>query len=210
LQDEERADLARDLHDEIGPHLFAVNVDASMIGQLAMAGRTGEIAPQVQAIQRGVAHMQKLVRDILGRLRPTPVTELGFEAAVGDLVAFWRARQPDIGFDIEIDLDESDLSDATLETLYRVVQEGLSNAVRHARPARVEIFVGPGGADQLVARVRDDGAGAAALGEKTGFGLPGMRERVQALGGVLAVDRGAVRGWCVTAHLPLKRRAVAA
>ena len=136
LQDEERADLARDLHDEIGPHLFAVNVDASMIGQLAAAGRAGEIAPQVRSIQRGVAHMQKLVRDILGRLRPTPVTELGFEAAIGDLVAFWRERQPDIAFQSEIDLDEADLSDATLETLYRVVQEGLSNAVRHAsRPA---------------------------------------------------------------------------
>ncbi|HXQ47790.1 MAG TPA: histidine kinase [Caulobacteraceae bacterium] len=210
LQDEERADLARDLHDEIGPQLFAVNLDASMIGQLAAAGRAEEIAPQVRAIQRGVAHMQKLVRDILGRLRPTPVTELGFEAAVGDLVAFWRGRQPDIAFDLEIELDEAGLSDATLETLYRVVQEGLSNAVRHARPSRVEVFVGPEGVDRLIARVRDDGAGAERAAEKAGFGLPGMRERVQALGGALAVDRGADRGWCVTAALPVERRAAAA
>jgi two-component system sensor histidine kinase UhpB len=210
LQDEERADLARDLHDEIGPHLFAVNVDASMIGQLAAAGRTVEIAPQVQAIQRGVAHMQKLVRDILGRLRPTAVTELGFEAAVGDLVAFWRERAPDIAFDLEIGLDEAGLSDATLETLYRVVQEALSNAIRHARPGRVEIFVGPDGAGQLVARVRDDGAGASPAAEKMGFGLPGMRERVEALGGALSVDRDAERGWCVTAALPAERRAAAA
>src|SRR5580700_6859156 len=110
--------MTRDLHDEIGPHLFAVNVDASMIGQLAATGRTGEIAPQVRAIQRGVAHMQKLVRDILERLRPTPVTELGFEAAVGDLVVFWRERQPGIAFDVEIRVDEAGLSDAMLETLY--------------------------------------------------------------------------------------------
>jgi two-component system sensor histidine kinase UhpB len=210
LQDEERADLARDLHDEIGPHLFAVNVDASMIGQLAAAGRTGEIGPQVQAIQRGVAHMQKLVRDILGRLRPTAVTELGFEAAVGDLVAFWRERAPDVAFDLEIELDEAGLSDATLETLYRVVQEALSNAIRHARPGRVEIFVGPDGAGQLVARVRDDGAGASPAAEKMGFGLPGMRERVEAVGGALSVDRDAGRGWCVTASLPPERRAAAA
>ena len=70
LQDEERADLARDLHDEIGPHLFAVNVDASMIGQLNAAGRTMEIPSQVQAIQTSVAHIQRFVRDMLGRLRP--------------------------------------------------------------------------------------------------------------------------------------------
>ena len=210
LQDEERADLARDLHDEIGPHLFAVNVDASMIGQLAAAGRTKEIAPQVHAIQRGVAHMQKLVRDILGRLRPTAVTELGFEAAVGDLVAFWRERQPDIAFDIEIGLDEAGLSDATLETLYRVVQEGLSNAVRHASPSRIEILVGLDGGERLVARVRDDGAGSAAPSAKPGFGLAGMRERVEALGGALVVDSVPSRGWCVTAELPVGRRAAAA
>ena len=87
--------------------------------------------------------MQRLVRDILGRLRPTEVTELGFEAAIDELVAFWRERQPGIAFDVELRVDETGLSDAMLETLYRVVQEGLTNAVRHARPSRIEILVGP-------------------------------------------------------------------
>ncbi len=202
LQDEERADLARDLHDEIGPHLFAVNVDASMVAQLAAAGRNGEIDDQVKSIQRGVAHMQKLVRDILGRLRPTPVTELGFAAAIDDLVAFWRVRQPEVRFDVMTGLAEDELSEATVETLYRVVQEGLSNAVRHGRPSRVEVFVGSGEDDDVVARVRDDGAGQPAAGGKPGFGLSGMRERVQALGGTLAVERGAGCGWTVTARVP--------
>ena len=94
LQDEERADLARDLHDEIGPHLFAVNVDARMIGQLNAAGRAEAIPDQIRAIQASVAHIQRLVRDILGRLRPTQLVELGFRAAVEDLVDFWRARRP--------------------------------------------------------------------------------------------------------------------
>ena len=95
LQDEERADLARDLHDEIGPHLFSVNVDATMIAQLAAAGRVEEIPAQVKAVHAGIAHVQKLVRDILTRLRPTRVVELGFEAAVDDLIAFWRAPWPE-------------------------------------------------------------------------------------------------------------------
>ncbi|HLK23696.1 MAG TPA: histidine kinase [Caulobacteraceae bacterium] len=209
LQDEERADLARDLHDEIGPHLFAVNVDAAMIAQLAERGRTGEIADQVKSIQGGVAHMQKLVRDILSRLRPAAVTELGFAAAVDDLAAFWRERQPDIAFDVDVRIDEAALSQAALETVYRVVQEGLSNAVRHGGPTRVAVSVELEG-DAASARVRDDGAGAAGAGTKPGFGLAGMRERVEALGGALSVGPRSEGGWEVAARIPAAARAAGA
>lgn len=216
LQDEERADLARDLHDEIGPHLFSVNVDATMIDQLVAQHRVDEIPAQVRAIHAGVAHMQKLVREILGRLRPTPVVELGLDAAIDDLVAFWRARRPDIVFDIHLDLDEARLSDAVEETLYRVVQEGLSNAVRHGRPGRIAIVVTPAGARELLVQVSDDGAPEAAPAERaatggtTGFGLIGMRERVEACGGVLEVGRAdAGGGWSVAARLPARGKAAA-
>ena len=94
LQEEERADLARDLHDEIGPHLFAVNVDAAMARRLIEDGKASDSLPRVRAIQAATAHMQTLVRDILGRLRPTEVFELGLEAAIAELVDFWRSRRP--------------------------------------------------------------------------------------------------------------------
>lgn len=210
LQDEERADLARDLHDEIGPHLFAVNVDAAMARRLIGEGRAGEAARQVAAIQDAVGHMQRLVRDILGRLRPTELIELGLKAAIEELVAFWSARHPGITFQVAVPDDEAlAVADAVRETLYRVVQEGLNNAVRHGRPSRIEIEVAGLEDGDIVARVSDDGA-PTGKPEGAGFGLRGMRERVAAAGGRLTIQRGARRGadgelagggWSVTARL---------
>src|SRR5215472_2281201 len=92
LQDEERADIARDLHDEIGPHLFAANVDAAMAERLIGDGKAEEAQAQVRSIATAIGHIQRLVRDILTRLRPTPLAELGLKSAIADLVAFWRTR----------------------------------------------------------------------------------------------------------------------
>jgi len=210
LQDEERADVARDLHDEIGPHLFAVNVDASMVSQLIAAGRPDEAAGQVKAIQASVGHMQRLVRDILARLRPAQLVELGLGPAIEDLVAFWRARHPEIRFDMTLPGDESGVDETAREAVYRVVQEGLNNAVRHGRPQRIEIAVSLGPDGEIIARVSDDGAGAlpAQLGPDGqepagGFGLIGMRERVAAAQGRLTIEPGpAGKGWTVLARLP--------
>lgn len=209
LQDEERADLARDLHDEIGPHLFAVNVDAAMARGLIGEGRPDQAVRQIEAIQQSVAHMQRLVRDILGRLRPTELIDLGLAAAIGELTAFWSARHPDISFEVRVVDDEAlAASEAIRETLYRVVQEGLNNAVRHGRPGRIEVEVGRASDSEVFARVADDGApGAKPNG--AGFGLIGMRERVSASSGTLAVTRGeAGGGWTVTARLPAPLRAL--
>ena len=205
LQDEERADLARDLHDDIGPYLFAVNVDASMIPQLAASGRAEAIADQVRAIQAHVAHMQGRVRDILGRLRPTRVVELGFVPAIQDLVEFWRGRSPEIDFAMAVEVEESRLPDEIREAAYRVVQEGLSNAVRHGRPSEVRVRVRDDGAGELIVEVRDNGSDpAAGAGKAPGFGITGMRERVALAGGTLDIARG--QGWAVTARLPTGRR----
>ena len=204
LQDEERADLARDLHDEIGPHLFAVNVDASMIGQLNAAGRSDDIPGQVRAIQASVAHIQRFVRDILVRLRPTRPVELGLRAAIDDLIAFWRARSPEIDFVVDLPLDDEALPDPVQETIYRIVQEGLSNSVRHGRPSRIAVHVGVDGDRCAVVRVSDDGNAKDEPPGAPGFGLVGMKERVGALGGGLEIERDLGGwSWSVAAHLPL-------
>ncbi|HEX7759423.1 MAG TPA: histidine kinase, partial [Caulobacteraceae bacterium] len=204
LQDEERADVARDLHDEIGPHLFAVNVDASMVAQLIAAGRTEEATAQVKAIQASVGHMQRLVRDILARLRPAQLVELGLAAAIEDLVVFWRARHPEIRFEVSLPADESGIGETAREAVYRVVQEGLNNAVRHGRPDRVQIAVSLNGDGEVIARVSDDGAKSQAANDgEGGFGLIGMRERVAAAHGRLTIERDpAGKGWTVLARLP--------
>ena len=200
LQDEERADIARDLHDEIGPQLFAANVDAAMTANLIAAGRSEAALAQVRSIQAAIAHIQRLVRDILGRLRPTRLVELGLSAAVLDLTEFWRARRPEILFETRLPTEEEGLTETAQETAYRLVQESLSNAVRHGEPARVCVTIVRTGSELRV-EVSNDGAPAKAA--QPGFGLTGMAERVQAAGGALEAGPAEDGGWRVAASLPL-------
>ncbi len=207
LQDEERADLARDLHDEFGPHLFAANIDAAMIGQALNAGKPQEALRHVKSIQTAVARMQRQVRDILGRLRPARLTELGFAAAVQDLVDFWRSRRPDLDFAVSLNADEGGLPEAIQEVAYRVVQEALSNAVRHGQPTRIEVEIALRADEGLRLRVSDDGKASAPDDGRPRFGLVGMRERLEAVGGSMTISRGADRGWTVLALAPLPAHA---
>jgi two-component system sensor histidine kinase UhpB len=143
--------------------------------------------------------MQRLVRDILGRLRPPQLAELGLSSAILDLVAFWSARRPDVAFETRI-ADEADaLPEPVQETLYRIVQESLSNAVRHGAPTRVRITVERAGGGARVEVVNDGAAGGAG---GRGFGLTGMAERVTAAGGTLSAGPERDGAWRVAATLP--------
>lgn len=205
LQDEERAEIARDLHDDVGPHLFAVSLDAEVIVQQLAAGRPDGVLDQVAAIQSGVRHVQREIRAMVARLRPTPVTELGLGRAIQDLVKFWADRRPEITFELRLPESEAQLRDALKDTAFRVIQEAVNNAVRHAHPNRIEIAIRFGPSEVQV-EVVNDGAhpeppGAAALG----FGLVGMRERVASSGGTLVIRRPNAEAptWAVAAVLPL-------
>lgn len=201
LQDEERADIARDLHDEIGPHLFAVSLDAEMIVQLTEAGKTAAIPERVREIQGAVRHMQRQVRDLLGRLRPTRVTEFGLAAAIEDLVRFWSGRQPQIAFDVTLPPD--DVAEATADVVYRIVQEGVNNAVRHGKPSMITVVVAQQD-DELLVSVEDDGVPGNMAQAGSGLGLIGMRERVEAGGGSLRYGPDPGRsGWRIAARVRL-------
>lgn len=202
LQEEERTDLARDLHDEIGPFLFAVNLDAASIERAAISARLPGVSERAHAIREAVEHMQSHVRAMLHRLRPASPVEAGLAPALDKLIAFWRARQPKIDFQLDIAVDETRLDDPTMAAIYRLVQEGLNNAVRHGSPRGIEIFVGAAETSEVIVRVADNGTGLAAS-NMPGLGFTGMRERVEALGGTLAVgvDRDG-KGLVVTARLP--------
>jgi len=200
LQDEERADIARDLHDEIGPHLFAANVDAAMAASLIGSGKPEDALAPVRRVTAAIGHIQRLVRDILGRLRPTHLAELGLSMAILDLVAFWSGRRPDIGFETELPGEEDSLPELVQETLYRLVQESLSNAVRHGAPHKVRIEIRRAG-DAAEVEVTNDGAPDAAAAP--GYGLTGMAERVAAAGGTLSAGPAGEGRWRVAARLPL-------
>jgi two-component system, NarL family, sensor histidine kinase UhpB len=200
VQDEERSDLARDLHDEIGPLLFAVNVDLAWIRQVNELRSNPAIAPRVDAIRDAVSQMQRHVKSILGRLRPPTLLDLGPAHAVSNLIVFWQSRYPTVVFDVDIPPDS--FGPAIDEQIYRIVQESLNNALRHGRPQHVAIAVRLNAGGVITVDVSDDGIGFQ-TSDGAGFGLLGMRERVQSLGGTLsAVNRSDRSGVIVSARLP--------
>ncbi|HZB91271.1 MAG TPA: ATP-binding protein [Stellaceae bacterium] len=212
LQEQERHELARDLHDEVGPFLFAINIDAANIRREADAGRLAPIAGHAASIGEAVGHLQRQVKSMLGRLRPIGLAEFGLVEAIARLVDFWRRRHPAIEFRLWVAPEAEGGGEVLETTLYRIVQECLSNAVRHGRPNIVEIKIAhePGATEggRLRVTVRDDGAGMR-QGAGLGYGLIGMGERVRALGGTLVVAGAAGAGLAVTAELPLAARAAA-
>jgi two-component system sensor histidine kinase UhpB len=198
IQDEERAEIARDLHDEIGPHLFAVALDAGMIERCLSQGETQSILDQVHSIKSAVNHMQRQVRDLIARLRPTRAAELGLEAAINDLVAFWQARQPEVEFLLELDGPDTHIPEPLRDVIYRVVQESVANALRHAETTQLSIKVARTSEDVVVS-VTNRGTPKPTTTELPGLGLASMRERVHAARGQLTIDR-ASQGWTVNAR----------
>jgi two-component system, NarL family, sensor histidine kinase UhpB len=204
LQEQERGDIARDLHDEVGPLLFGVNVDAANIVLALDAGKTGEIGRHARSIAEAVAHLQKQLRDLLGRLRPIGLEEFGLVPAIGNLVVFWRRRHPEIAIEVTIAPEIAGFGEAVDIVIYRIVQEGLMNAIRHGRPSRIGISIRPGpAAAEITVAVADDGTGIEGEAAR-GFGLVGMGERVKSIGGRLAIDNTPRRGLTVTAVLPAR------
>jgi two-component system sensor histidine kinase UhpB len=201
VQEEERADLARDLHDEVGPLLFALNIDVSTL-RLQDWNRSKErIASQLDAMSSAIGAIQLHVRSMLGRLRPAVLLDLGLSHAAQNLVAFWSKRHDDLH--IAIDIERESFGEKLDETIYRIVQEALSNSLRHGHPSLVEIRAGLDGAACVEVEVLDNGTGFAGSSSDFGFGLTGMKERVESLGGSLGVSNRAGGGVSVRARLPL-------
>ena len=198
IQDEERAEIARDLHDEIGPHLFAVALDARMIGECLNKGERLPILEQVKSIQSAVGYMQRQVRDLIARLRPTRAAELGLEAAIGDLVTFWRGRQPEVEFVSDLDGADGYVPTPLRDVIYRVVQESVANALRHADTKHLEIAVHRV-EEGVSVKVENRGVSKPSTNDLPGLGLISMRERVHAVGGAIIIDQ-ASEGWTVAAR----------
>jgi two-component system sensor histidine kinase UhpB len=200
LQEEERSELARDLHDEVSPYLFAINADAATASRLIENGCAGDAALHVRLIVDAVRHMQRQVRRMLGRLRPIGLAEFGLREAIENLVAFWHRRRPEIHYEVAVSAECEDLVDVVGTAICRIVQEALSNALRHAEPNRVAISI-ERGRDEIKLSVADDGQGMRDP-DKLGYGLIGISERVSAVGGRLSFSSKSEGGFAVVAALP--------
>jgi two-component system sensor histidine kinase UhpB len=207
LQEQERGEIARDLHDEVSPYLFAIGADAATALRLLKESRASEAGGNVQSIADAVRHMQRQVGRMLGRLRPIGLSEFGLQEAIENLVAFWRRRRPEICYEVMISPQCEDLGDLLATTICRVVQEALSNAVRHASPSRVAISI-EHDRDEIRVAITDDGPGMQEP-SKLSYGLVGIKERVSAIGGRLTFSTKLGEGFAVIAALPVAILAIA-
>jgi signal transduction histidine kinase len=221
IQELERKHLARELHDELGQYLNAIKLDAVSLSE--DSGNDAAFSVQTSAsIIRSVDHVHASVNDMIRRLRPVGLDDLGLLAAIEHCIDHWRQRLPDTRFLLTVRGDFDDLDEPLTLTVYRLIQEGLTNIYKHAGAGRVEVVlerrgargVGPPagggvdgcGLDEVLLVLGDDGRGMSAGAHTPGFGLSGMRERVELAGGSFRLDSAPGRGVRVEARLPVPGR----
>jgi glucose-6-phosphate-specific signal transduction histidine kinase len=208
--EEERRTIARELHDELGQCITAVRTIGTVIAQ-----QTEQNQPEVHRSARTIVDVAGRIYDsvhgIIRQLRPTALDHLGLRETLEEAVAQWRRLHPSLGFELDVEGDVQALGETVNITVYRIVQECINNVVKHARAHRVSVQViraaGSDG-DTLSVRVRDDGQGLVEpeAVRATRFGVLGMRERAEALGGTFELLTPVGGGVEVRVTLPLTGR----
>jgi signal transduction histidine kinase len=205
--DAERRRWARELHDETLQGLGGLRV------LLSSALRREELEIAQRAMREAVERIEQEIgnlRSIITDLRPASLDELGLRTALEALLDRHRERTPlEIVHDIDLAVAAAPaerLGEELEMAVYRLVQEALTNVVKHAEASRVRVSVGEG-QGEIVVEVQDDGIGFDSSSAGDGFGLAGMRERVGLVGGTLVVEATEQGGTRVCARMPASRRA---
>jgi two-component system, NarL family, sensor histidine kinase UhpB len=197
--EEERRLIAHELHDEFGQSVTAIR---SLAMAIATQSQEPGMSEAARLISTEAARLYDAMHGLIPRLAPPSLDSLGLAAALESLIADWQRRHPTPLLSLRHELP-ADLGGSVTLAAYRVVQEGLVNALRHAEATRVAITVAATAA-RLLVRVEDDGVGLREQGSLPGrFGLRGLKERVERLGGTLEVRNVDPHGVCLTAEIPL-------
>jgi signal transduction histidine kinase len=201
VQEEERRHLARELHDELGQCMTAIQADAENIHELSKHFNPG-IASSAAAILAVAGRMYDVVHSMMQRLRPSVLDNFGLVAAIEEELETWKARHPGITCQFDRRGDLLGLGEQINITLYRIVQECLTNVARHAQAGRVSVVLGRD-RDAIHLHIEDDGRGMDVNRPVRGLGMLGMRERVEALGGSLSVTASPGKGTAINVVVPV-------
>jgi two-component system, NarL family, sensor histidine kinase UhpB len=212
-QDDERRQTARELHDEVGPSLFGLKANAGSIAAAAAAlpdAARAAIEERTHDLLAIVEHLQSINRSLLTRLRPMALGHVPLADLLADMVRDRARQNSQIAFPFAADRLRASYGDPIDLTIYRCVQEGLTNAIRHAKAHTIRISLGetPAGdaaAAHLDLVVADDGRGID-VAAPPGFGLRGMQERVAALDGTCTVAPAPGGGTRLHVIIPLPVR----
>jgi signal transduction histidine kinase len=203
VREQERTRIAMELHDDLGQQLTGLKLELSWLSGRVKEGRQAtpdEVGAMRRLLDTAIASVRRIATD----LRPLILDDLGFGEAVAWQTSEFAKRS---GLDIALDLQAQALvkDDVLATALFRIVQESLTNVVRHAKATNVQVRLACDGT-HLVLTVRDNGTGIAS-GPRTGsgIGLVSMRERATALGGQLRIAGVAGAGTTIEVTLPLAR-----
>jgi two-component system sensor histidine kinase UhpB len=216
-QDDERRRTALELHDEVGPSLFGLKANANSIATAAASVSSDATARKLKERARDmlgiIEHLQGINRSMLTRLRPMALGHVPLRDVLAELVQDRARQHPQISFSFSADKLMPSYGDSVDLTVYRCVQESLTNVIRHANARHVGIALDEAvddrahasGGPRLQLMVRDDGCGMDGM-VAPGFGIRGMQERVQGLGGRYGLESARGRGTCVRIEIPLHSR----
>ncbi|MCO8144088.1 histidine kinase [Rhodovulum tesquicola] len=206
LGDAERRAIAMELHDEFGPCLFGLKVKAGAIARVAERSGDGTLRRDAETVASIVDQIRVANTRLLTTLRPMTIGQLPLVEALEDMIAGFRSTHTGLHWEVILPRSVPGTEEIVDLTVYRVVQEGVTNALRHGRPGRVRIamaVVTEGhGAGEIALGIEDNGVGLGA-GLVEGRGLTAMRDRVYALGGRLALGPRPGGGTRLTVRLPL-------
>ncbi|TAK60076.1 histidine kinase [Methylobacter sp.] len=206
IQEDERQRLSQELHDELGQSLTAIKVMAVTAGR-SQAGTGEDIKQTTDSIVTICDHLMTVVRSMMHQLHPLVLTELGLKATMEDLLNHWSSRNPELKLTIICPDEVDQLEQKITIQIFRVVQECLTNIVRHAQANQaaisLEIEHQAKTGTALRLKVADNGQGCAIDNIKTGFGLLGMRERISSLGGEFTIQTQPQQGMSIIATIPL-------
>ncbi|MFT8775969.1 MAG: histidine kinase, partial [Gluconacetobacter liquefaciens] len=194
VAEEERAEIARDLHDEVGPLLFGITTFAATLARSATEGRHDAIPAQIRAIQDATSSIQRTLRAILKRLHTAPGS--GLPESLNAIILFWNNIEPNIIFTLSCDPMLATLDDVTRAALFHVAQEAVCNAARHGHSSHIALEA-TRSEGRIILSIRDNGIAGTGT---PGLGLAGMRRRLANLGGHLVITHE--HGWTITATLP--------
>ncbi len=206
IQEEERRLLARELHDELGQWLTAINVETEMIANIT--DKDHAIQTSSLAISECARKMHEVMRDMLHQLRPALLDTLGLVDALLELKRQWRTYHTDITLEFKFEGDLVALGESVNITIYRIVQEALNNICRHANATRALVILrrktrASATAKSLFLTVEDNGKGYDFGKKSKGFGLLGMRERTIAADGKFTIRNAPNGGTQIYVNLPL-------
>jgi signal transduction histidine kinase len=200
----EREQLARELHDTVAHHVSAMVIRAQA-GRVVAESRPGAAVEALKIIEAEGSRTLAEMRTMVGALRERDDVKLAPQGGVADIERLARAVGDEPRVEVQLSGDLDDLSPSVGAATYRIAQESITNAMRHARNATRIVVLVAGEQDCVRMNIRDDGDAVSTARPLDGYGVVGMTERATLLGGTLQVGPGTDRGWVVDAVLPRVR-----